>query len=239
LFEDDRKNREEKIDRFKAYLKKENKDLGKARRDRDFDATNNRIANELKRLKIKKYFETPVLEPITVQAKLKGGDIKAVKSFKAKVKIKKDTIKTDKLLDGLCVFLTNHTEKHGRGFKVKPQTIIKAYRDKTKIEDVFKNVKSFLKIRPLFVNTEAHVKAVYTICVLAYFINRYLADKRKEIGDKDYLNSKALYAPFKDIDIATLEDPRTGRALKKAVRLPANTRKLLEKIALLHLDRSQ
>jgi transposase len=239
LFEDDRKNREEKIDQFKAYLKKENKDLGKARRDRDFDATNNRIANELKRLKIKKYFEAPVLEPITVQAKLKGGDIKAVKSFKAKVKIKKDTIKADKLLDGLCVFLTNHTEKHGRGFKVKPQTIIKAYRDKTKIEDVFKNVKSFLKIRPLFVNTEAHVKAVYTICVLAYFINRYLANKRKEIGDKDYLNSKALYAPFKDIDIATLKDPRTGRALKKAVRLPANTRKLLEKIALLHLDRSQ
>jgi transposase len=239
LFEDDRKNREEKIARFKAYLKEENKNLGKAKRDRDHDATKNRIVQELKRLKIKKYFEAPVLEPITVQTKLKGGNIKAVKSFKVKLQIKEGTIKADKLIDGLCVFLTNHTEKHGRGFKVKPQTIIKAYRDKTKIEDVFKNVKSFLKIRPLFVNTEAHVKAVYTICILAYFINRYLANKRKEIGDKDYLNSKVLYAPFKDIDIATLEDPRTGRTLKKAVRPPSVTRELLEKIALLHLDRSQ
>lgn len=131
------------------------------------------------------------------------------------------------------------TEKHGRGFKVKPQTIIKAYCDKTKIEDVFKNVKSFLNIRPLFVNTEAHVKAVYTICILAYFINRYLANKRKEIGDKDFLNSRELYAPFKDIDIATLEDSRTGRAIKKAVRLPSETRNLLAKIALLHLARPQ
>jgi len=239
LFKDDRKTREEKIARFKAYLRQENKDLGKARRDRDFDATKTRIVNELKRLKIKKYFEAPLLEPITVQATLKGGTITAVKSFKASVPIKQPIIRADKLLDGLCVFLTNHTDKHGRGFKVKPQIIIKAYRDKTKIEDVFKNVKSFLKIRPLFVNTEAHVKAVYTICILAYFINRYLANKRKENGAKDYLNSKELYAPFKDIDIATLEDPRTGRALKKAVRLPLETRELLERVELLHLDRSR
>jgi len=84
------------------------------------------------------------------------------------VKIKNDAIKADKLLDGVCVFLTNHKETLSGGFKVNPQTIIKAYRDKTKIEDVFKNVKSFLKIRPLFVNTEAHVKAVYTICILSY-----------------------------------------------------------------------
>jgi len=50
----------------------------------------------------------------------------------------------------------------------------KAYCDKTKNKDVFKNVKSFLKLRPFFVNTNAHVKAVYTICILAYFINGYL-----------------------------------------------------------------
>jgi transposase len=104
---------------------------------------------------------------------------------------------------------------------------------------VFKNAKSFLKIRPFFVNTESHVKAVYTICILAYFINRYLANKRKEIGDKDFLNSKELYGPFKDIDIAALEDRRTGRTLKKAVRLPSETKTLLEKIALLHVARPQ
>ena len=237
LFKEDRKTRDEKLDHFKAFLKEENEDLKNAQRDRDLEATKNRIVSELKRLKIKKYFEPIQLEPITVPLELKDGSIKGVNSFKVQVKVKDDIIKADKLSDGVCVFLTNHTEKLGRGFKVKPQAIIKAYRDKTKIEDVFKNAKSFLKIRPLFVNTEAHVKAVYTICILAYFINRYLANKRKEIGDKDFINSKELYAPLKDIDIATLEDLHTGRTLKKAVRLPSKTKNLLEKIAMLHVAR--
>ena len=98
--------------------------------------------------------------------------------------MKNDVIKAEKLLDGVCVFVTNHTAKQGRGFKMNPQRIIKAYREKTKIEDVFKNVKSFLKIRPFFVNTDSHVKAVYTVCIVSYFINKYLSNKRKAIGDQ-------------------------------------------------------
>ena len=235
LFEEDRNNRNEKLSLFKAYLKKENKDLASAKRDRDLEATKSRIVNELKRLKIRKYFEAPALNPTTVHRKLKDGTVKVVKSFQVQIKRKEDIIKADKLLDGVCVFLTNHTEVQGRGFRVKPETIIKAYRDKTKIEDVFKNVKSFLKLRPFFVNTDAHVKAVYTICILAYFINRYLANKRKAIEEKDFLNSKELYAPFKDIDIALLEDINTGCAVKKAVKLPLSTKNLLERIGLSHI----
>ena len=239
LFTEDRSNRDEKIKFFKAYLKKENNNLKEAKRDRKLDATKGRIVNELKRLKIRKYYESPVLEPITVYKRLKDGTVKSLKSFKVKVKMKHHVIKADKLLDGVCVFLTNHTEKQGRGFKVKPEVIIKAYRDKTKIEDVFKNVKSFLKLRPFFVNTDAHVKAVYTICILAYFINRYLANKRKATGEKDFLNSNELYAPFKDIDIATLTDRNTGNSTQKAVELPASTRDLLERIGMSYIARSQ
>jgi len=235
----DRDNRAEKISFFKSYLKAENKNLKKAKRDRQLDATRSRIITELKKLKIQKYYESPVLKPITVERKLQNGTFKSVKSFKVEIKIKDDVIKSDKLLDGVCVFLTNHTEKQGRGFKLRPQAIINAYRNKTKIEDVFKNVKSFLKLRPFFVNTESHVKAVYTICILAYFINKYLSNQRKEIGGKDFLNSKELYAPFKDIDIATLEDSNTGQTIKKAVKLPARAKRLLEEIGMSHIALGQ
>ncbi|MFP3911708.1 MAG: hypothetical protein ACLFUT_06495 [Desulfobacteraceae bacterium] len=44
---------------------------------------------------------------------------------------------------------------------------------------------------------------------------------------KDNLN-----APLKDIDIATLEDSRSGYILKKAVNLPESTRALVEKLSL-------
>ena len=158
----------------------------RAQRDRDFEATKSRIIKEFKKVRIQKYFEPPVLKPITVFRRLKDGTAKSVNSFQVQIKRKVDVIKADKLLDGVCVFSTNHTEKQGRGFRVKPQTIIKAYRDKTKIEDVFKNAKSFFKLRSFFVNTEAHVKAVYTICILSYFINRYLANQRKAIGGEGF-----------------------------------------------------
>lgn len=239
LFIEDRSNRDDKINYFTTYLQKENKELKKAQRDRELEATESRIINELKRLKIQKYYESPLLRPITVQKKLKNGLVKSSKSFKVEIKMRKDVINADKLLDGVCVFVTNHIEKQGNGFKVKPQTIIKAYRNKTKIEDVFKNVKSFLKLRPFFVNTEAHVKAVYTICILAYFINKYLSNRRKAIGEKDFLNSKELYAPFKDIDIATLEDSNTGQTIKKAVKLPTAAQRLLEKLGMSHIVFSQ
>ena len=239
LFKEDRNNRDEKIDVFKAYLRKENKDLSNARRDRQLDATKGRVTNELNRLKIRKYYETPVLTPITIERTLKDDTVKQIHSFKVEVKMKDDAIKSDKLLDGVCVFITNHTEKHGHGHKVRPQAIIKAYRDKTKIEDVFKNVKSFLKLRPFFVNTVAHVEAVYTICILGYFINKYLANRRKAVGEKDYLNSKELYAPFKDIDIVTLEDSNTGQTIRKAAMLPEDTKKLLERIEMAHVALDQ
>lgn len=235
FFAEDRKNRDEKIAYFYTYLKKENKYLKNAKRDRQFDATTNRINQELKRLKIQKYFGVPVLKPITVHKSLKTGNVKSIKSFYVEIEKRNTVIKKDKLLDGVCVFITNHIEKQGRGFKIKPQTIINAYRNKTKIEDVFKNVKSFLKIRPFFVNTDNHVKAVYTICIQSYFINRYLSNQRKAIEEKDFLNSKELYAPFKDIDISTLENSKTGQTIKKGVSIPQSTQRLLERLGISHV----
>jgi transposase len=239
LFAEDRKNRKEKIDFFESYLKNENKDLKNAKRDRKRQATENRVLDELKRLKIKKYYEQPVLDPIVVETRLKNGSVKSVNSFKVRISKKTDVIASDKLLDGVCVFITNHIERQGKGFKVTPSMVIRAYRDKTKIEDVFKNVKSFLKIRPFFVNTEKHVKAVYTICILAYFLNKFLANQRKTGGEKDYLNSKELYAPFSNIDFVTLFDKISGKSITKSVELPEKTKNVLEKIGMTHVFSSQ
>jgi len=239
LFVEDRKNRKEKIDFFEVYLKNENKSLKNAQRDRKRQATEGRVLNELKRLKIKKYYEDPVLYPLVVKKQLKNGTVKSVESFRVQVNKKADIIVADKLLDGVCVFITNHIERQGRGFKISPSKVIGAYRNKTKIEDVFKNVKSFLKIRPFFVNTEKHVKAVYTICILAYFLNKFLANQRKSAGEKDYLNSKELYAPFKNIDFVTLFDPISGQSAIKSVELPKETKNILEIIGMSHVFSSQ
>ena len=235
LFKDDRNLRNLKLHLFDAYLQTENDNLKNAQKSRKAEPTKNRIIKELKRLKIKKYYQAPVLHEITVERSLKDDTTSSVKSFRVEIEKKTDVIDAEKLTDGVCVFVTNQLEKHGRGYKTTALSIIKAYRDKTKIEDVFKNVKSFLKIRPFFVNKPVHVQAVYTICIIAYYINKYLSNQRRSLGDKDYLNSSELYAPFRNKDIAVLEDRQSGLTTAKAVQLPKETMNLIEKLGLSHI----
>jgi transposase len=226
----DRKIRKEKIECFQLFLLQLNKSLKKAKRDRKEEVVRSNIIIKLKRLKIKKYYEEPVLKQIYVTVKLKNGTIKKVLSYQADIKQKKEKIAKEKLLDGLCVFITNHFEKKNGKYLLPTQRIIKAYRVKTQIEDAFKNIKSFIKIRPFFVNKDEHVQAVYAICVLSYFINRYLANKRLQSEEKFFLNSKQLYEPFKNCKLITFLETLNGLTKKDIIPLSDKQKEILSNI---------
>lgn len=229
-FVQDRKCRQEKIDCFQRFVAGNNRALKKAKRDRQQQPTLNKVTNELKRLKIRKYYESPQLKEISVQVVLKNGTRKQVKSYQIKATKKPAKIAIAKLTDGLCVFVTNHIEKDGGNYRMPSERIIQAYREKAQIEDAFKNIKSFVKIRPFFVNKEEHVRAVYTICVLSYFMNRYLSQKRKASEGKDFLNSKQLYEPFKSGKLLTFLDTLSGIRKKDIIPLSPRQKEILSDI---------
>jgi transposase len=229
-FLQDRKTRQEKMECFRRFLVQINRSLKKAKRDRNVDSTRNQVIHELKRLKIKKYYEDPQLREISVHIPLVNGSRKPVRTFRVTVKEDQERIAKEKLTDGLCVFVTNHIEKQEEEPLLPAKRIIEAYREKTQVEDAFKNIKSFVKIRPFFVNTDEHVKAVYTICVLSYFINRYLSEKRKESEGKDYLNSSQLYAPFKSCKLITLLETVAGITKKDIIPISEEQKAILSDI---------
>ena len=229
-FVQDRKCRQEKIDCFQRFVTSNNRLLKKAKRDRQEQPTLNKVINELKRLKIRKYHEMPQLKEISVALLLKDGSRKQVKSFQVKVKKKSAKIATAKLTDGLCVFVTNHIEKDGGNYRNPTKRIIQAYREKTQIEDAFKNIKSFVKIRPFFVNKDEHVKSVYTICVLSYFMNRYLSQQRKASEGKDFLNSQKLYEPFRSCKLLTFLDKLSGITKKDIIPISEEQKDILRSI---------
>jgi transposase len=229
-FVQDRTCRQEKLDYFQRFVAGNNRLLKKAKRHRKEQPTLNKVINELKRLKIRKYYQTPQLEQISVTVTLKDGSRKQVKSFQVRVKKKPAKIAQAKLTDGLCVFVTNHIEKDADRYRLPAKRIIQAYREKTQIEDAFKNIKSFVKIRPFFVNKDEHVKAVYTICILSYFINRYLSQKRKASEGKDFLNSKQLYEPFKSCKLLTLLDELSGITKKDIIPISKEQKEILSGI---------
>ena len=70
-------------------------------------------------------------------------------------------------LDGFWMLVTNHLDKT----QFDSAKLIQAYKDKVVIESSFRDIKSFIDVAPVHVWTIDHVKAHYTICVLAYLIN--------------------------------------------------------------------
>jgi transposase len=232
LFKEDRTTRQEKIAYFENFLSEKNNELKNAKRSRKRLSTQQCILNELKRLKIKKYFQDPGLSPIKIERKNKSGDTRIVDSFQITINKKDDIIAYWEKLDGVCVFISNHTEITDEIFCFSPEKIITAYREKTKIEDAFKHIKSFLKIRPFFVNTDAHVRAVYNISVLAYFINKDLAERRKKIETIDYLNSKNLYEPFREYHYTTIKDKTSGNSKSEPMQFTPKLKRYLTQLGI-------
>jgi len=232
LCKEERSVRREKIDVFEKFLLAKNRELAEASRSRKSDKTKQSIVHELKRLKIKKYFHDPVLTEINVERTNKQGKVISIQSFQVSIQKKTSQIALAELLDGLCVFVSNHVDRNGESFIFSGREIICAYRDKTKIEDAFKHIKSFLKIRPFYVYLDYHVRAVYSICILAYFLNKDLAERRKKNEGIDYLNSRNLYEPFRNGDMVTLKDRLSGKTMRKPVELNLNQMELLNKLAI-------
>lgn len=230
LFEEERSCRYERIGCFDRYLFQKNQELKEAKRSRKYEETKQNIVNELKRLKVKKYFSDPALEPLQIKRINKGGQSTTIQSFSITVERREDKMGESNRLDGVCAFVSNHTQKNGDTFLVPAQQIIKAYREKAKIEDAFKHIKSFLKIRPFYVNTDDHVRAVYTICILAYAINKDLADRREKAEGIDYLNSKNLYEPFRSCHYVTVRDKVSHRSKSKPVELTPEQKELLKNL---------
>ncbi len=127
--------------------------------------------------------------------------------------------------------MSNHTETTNEVFCF-PREDNYGISRKTKIEDAFKHIKSFLKIQPFFLNTNAHIRAVYNISVLSYFINKDLAERRKKIENIDHLNSKNLYEPFSDYHYTTIKDKTTGKTKSESMNFTIKLKKYLNQFGL-------
>ena len=222
LFVDEREARQEKLKYFNSFLNQLNKELREAKHSRKPEVIKNKITKELGRLKIRRLFGEPVLTKIMVKqspSKETRKSSKKITSYQASIEKKQKEIDDTSLLDGVCCFITNQieTDPESGKFLYPPEKIICGYRNKAQIEDAFKHIKSFLKIRPFRVNLDEHVKAVYTICVLAYFINRHLSKMRKEHEQKNFLNSKNLYEPFRACKLIKFKDEKFGHMATKFI----------------------
>lgn len=157
-----------------------NDELMTAKKTRDFNATERELLEILKKFRVKEFFDY-TLYPKTTPYN--------ASSFEIKCDYKSSKVEESLLTDGLLIYITDHIEKKENGeFKLSACEIISHYRGKYVVENAFREIKSFLDVRPIHVWTEAHVKAHFDTCIIAYFLNNYIYQQllEKEISLRDF-----------------------------------------------------
>ena len=187
LFKDQRKAREQAIANFRTFVTNLNLELLGAKKSRQRKTTYSKFKKRLKKVKLSDFVDVAL--SIKHVYRQKNGAKHKIRTYQGTVVVDDDKMCLAGKRDGFWLLVTNHSEKEDQEFKLKTEEAIRPYREKEIIEEAFRDIKSFVEIEPVFVWTEDHVKAHYTICVLSYLINRTLTmrlhenkgDKSKEI----------------------------------------------------------
>jgi len=202
LFTDQRNAREKNIDFLNNDIVPElNLELKSAKKSRQFDATESKFKKLISKLKLSSFIKVELEETII------DHDGASVKSFQGSLVSdslgKKNAIK----LDGFWMLVTNLSEKNSENeFVVSSERALKPYREKVIIEDAFRDIKSFLEVAPVYVWLEKHVKAHYTICVLAYLINRTISNMLKQNEGDLSTDIKTHMSVYKELSRGSIDE---------------------------------
>lgn len=231
LFKDQRKARDQAIIDFATFMQELNAELKIAKRSRQHKATKEKFTQRLKRVKLSAFVDVD-LRVIHVEGKTDKGDIR---TYQASVIVNDQAKRTAEKLDGFWLLVTNHIERVNTHYTVAPEDAIMPYREKVVIESAFRDIKSFVEVKPVHVWTEAHVKAHYTCCVLSYLINRtltlYLHEQKGSLS-KEVVAHERLYQELSDCQIDQIEVQNMQLSKHSMTRVTDTQIELLERVRL-------
>ena len=106
------------------------------------------------------------------------------------------------------------------------------------IESAFRDIKSFVKVSPVCVWTEVHVKAHYTICVLSHLINRTLTLRLHENKGKmttGIVSHEKLYKNLSGCTVDHINIKNVGLSTYHLSHTTTKQKELLARIGLNNL----
>jgi hypothetical protein len=172
LFKEQRRARADAVIMFHRVVHDLNAELRTAKRSRQHAATLKKFTHHLHKAKLTDCLRV-TLQPLQIPVTT-AGTTRLVRTWQGRVDVDDTAMCHAGRLDGFWLLVTNHTEDEHGQFCRPAQDLIPPYQEKTVIEAAFRDIKAFIDIRPVYVWTETHVKAHYTLCVLAHLINRTL-----------------------------------------------------------------
>jgi len=224
LFKSQRKIREKLIEKAINRLENERGALLNAKRSRERKPTEKRIDKILEKLKMQGYLDYR-LERVDITGK---NDTK-IRSFNLSYWRKTQEIEKAHLKDGVWMIVTNISATvEPEEFRLGPEEFIKSYRDKNRVEEAFKEVKSFLKFKPTFVYSKEHVRAHYTICILSYLLDITVTNKLREQPIEGIGSVRKVHKTLKRSEIGKISVNGTKHSGKKLIPTTEEQKSILE-----------
>jgi transposase len=219
-----RKTRENLIEMAFTELNKEHDELLNAKKSRSLKPTERRIDEKLEKLKMRSYVGYS-LDGVS----LDGKNGSQVSSFDLKYWRKTKDIEKAQLLDGIWMIVTNISDKvEPEEYRLGPKELISAYRGKNRIEEAFKEVKSFLKFQPTFVYTDEHVRAHYTICVLSYLLDMTITNKLREKPIEEVGSVRKVYKALRKCELGRIGVNGTNSSVLKLTTLTKDQKSIMK-----------
>lgn len=235
LFKDQRKARMEHLANFESFMGEQNKELLLAQKHRERTATKDKFDAWLRKANLQGFVGVQ-LEEMYVPKQTKKM-LKAIRSYQARMSIDDEKKSTAGKLDGFWLLVTNQVEKNGNRFVQDTKSVVQPYREKVVIESSFRDIKSFIEITPVHVWKPDHVRAHYTICVLAHLIDRTLTMRLRESpGNKtaDVVSHERLYDELAECKLNRIRTPQ-WQSIHTFTEPKATHKELLKRLEMSHL----
>lgn len=235
LFKDQRKARRERLAHFESFLREQNEELLLAQRHRELSATKDKFDAWLRKANLQGFVRVQLEEKYVPKRTAKM--LKAIRSYQAQMFIDEEKKLAAGKLDGFWLLVTNHTEKDGDRFVQDTKPVVQPYREKVVIESSFRDIKSFIEIAPVHVWKPDHVRAHYTICVLAHLIDRTLAMRLHESpGNEtaDVVSHERLYDELATCKLNHMRTPQR-QSIHTLTKPKATHKELLKRLGMSHL----
>lgn len=237
LFKDQRNARQQAIENFRLFTDRLNAELREAKKSRQRKATYKKFERGITKYKLAKFVDVN-LQLKHVARKQPDGSQQKIRTYQASVEVDRTEQQTAGRLDGFWLLVTNHSEQENDFFNVSAPQAIAPYRDKAVIEAAFRDIKSFVQVAPVWVWTEAHVKAHYTICVLSHLINRTLTLRlHEQKGDvtKKIVSHEKLYEKLSGCMIDGIKVENMDLVTYNMSHPTTEQKELLDRVGMKHL----
>ena len=173
-FFEDIASREKRIAKTMAWIDEQNAKLAVAKKSRQKEAVERDVQKIISKRRLKSLVKVTFM-PIEIEVHKKDGSLRMAHSFQLSAIIDKTRETEIRRLDGMTCFITNDV--------TIPQTqIIQRYREKNKIEEAFREMKSQFALRPIHLTRPERVKAHVTVCILAYLLVNTMEMMLKRAG---------------------------------------------------------